>query len=175
MPSAALTTGRVPKWVLQSAAWRAELGVARSFHPFSGRLNCRAAGFGREAPKRVLDLLDCCVVQACKKRKVSVSTIRKDVAELVVDVSQSHARRPMPALTGPNRCLTTGARLFSFAKNRLLCGFEHLLLQGYSESLIVPNNVSENELRVLAGEAIALPCLGTLIWALTLTGKFPPL
>ena len=70
---------------------------------------------------------------------------------------------------GIARAPTTSSQLFSFKEERLLTGFEHLLLQGYSSETRVPGCISESELRSMAGEAIALPPLAVVIWSLFLT------
>ena len=123
--------------------------------------------------KRSLDLLDCSVISAAKKARKTVTGVQCELADKLIDISQSHERRPLPG--GTNRCLTTSSRLFWFQQRRLLTGIEHMLLQGYTLPMItaVPKTVSNNDLKDIAGEGIALPCLGSIVWALKLTANFP--
>ncbi len=86
--------------------------------------------------------------------------------DTIVDISQNHARRPLSS-NGVAHTLTTSSKLYSFAQNRLLTGVEHLILQGYPFDLD-PSTLSESDLRTVAGEGIALPCLGVLIMCLCL-------
>ena len=85
----------------------------------------------------------------------------------VVDISQSHARRPI-SNNGVARTLTTSSSLFSFTHGRLLTAYEHLLLQGYPSTVEIPINVTESDIRSMAGEGIALPCLAIIVWSLHL-------
>ena len=48
---------------------------------------------------------------------------------------------------------------------------EMMLLQGWSsESLVIPDGMTNKSMRVLAGNGMCLPCLGTVIWSLLLSG-----
>ena len=161
------------KWQADSAAWRASLGVLPAFNPYTKTLDLDKAGLGLLPSKRVLDLLDCNVMQAAKRAKKTVRATQPLLQETLLDVSQSHARGGMPSVGNPNRCLTTSSRLWSFAQSRVLSGTEHLLLQGHTMPLQVPHGVSQTDLRRWSGEGIALPCLATVLWALKLTANFP--
>ena len=158
------------KWMEDSAKWRAELGVLPSYHPYTSSLDQTRAGFGPIGCKRTLDLLDCSVLSSAKRARTTVKTAaEKHLAESLLDVSQSHCRRPLPAPGAPNRCLTTRSQLFWFQQQRLLCASEHLLLQGYTLPFAIlegRDKVSQSDLREIAGEGdcFALPCncsLGT--------------
>ena len=161
------------KWPAQSAQWRAELGVLPDYAPYSKDLDTTAAGLGSLGNKWVMDLLDCAVLQAAKRARCSVKSVQPQLKETLMDVSQSHSRRPLPGEDSTNRCLTTSSRLYSFAQRRMLTGTEHLLLQGYSLPISLPEGLTQADLRSFAGEGISLPCLATVLWALKLTRNFP--
>jgi hypothetical protein len=55
----------------------------------------------------------------------------------------------------------------------MVLGFEHMLLQGHRSDIQVPETMTDHDLRVLAGEGIALPCLGTIVWAMLITKAMP--
>ena len=144
-----------------------------TYHPYTQTLDLQKAGLGTVGCKRTLDLLDCVTLAAAKKARTTVKRVEQLLSETLVDVSQSHDRRPLPKLEGPNRCLTTSSSLFWFQQRRLLCPVEHMLLQGYTLPLQVPQTVSNHQLTSIAGEGIALPNLATIVWALKLTANFP--
>ncbi len=86
----------------------------------------------------------------------------------LVDISQNHGRRPLSNAMGVAHTLTTSSKLYSYDQRRLLTGVEHLFLQGYPYDVEVPSNLTDTDLRTLAGEGIALPCLGLIILCLWL-------
>ena len=162
------------KWVVDSVKWRSALQMPKGYHPYSTKIDQqpRAAGFSGQPSKRVLDLLDCAAVELCKRRKISVTQAKPALKDVLIDVSQSHIRRPFSDDRNIARCLTTSSRLFNFGQARMVSALEHLLLQGYDRSVEVPRNVGPSDLRSMAGEGIALPCLATIMWAVLLTQKF---
>ena len=168
-----LGAGLTEKWTEQSGQWRRDLGVLPDYFPYTKDMNWQKAGVGLSAPKRLRDLMELSVLQSAKRARTSIHGVQPALSELLLDVSQSHKRRPMPGLEGPSRCLTTSSRLWCFAQKRLLCGAEHLLLQGLAPSeLTIPDSLTEADLREISGEGIALPCLATIVWALGLALKF---
>ena len=90
-----------------------------------------------------------------------------NLGDTLLDISQSHDRRAF-SKEGRARTLTTSSRLFAFSQNRLLTPLEHMIMQGYSEGLVVPSTVSASAVRRMAGEGMALPCLATILLAILL-------
>lgn len=90
-------------------------------------------------------------------------------AQLFVDISQNHIRRPLSNADGTVRALLTSTDLYHFGTDRCLVPLEHLLLQGYSPDVVLPDLLSDSDVRQMAGEAIFLPCLATVLWCLNLT------
>ena len=164
------------KWEQQSVKWRSELQISQSFRPWTSRRTF--SGLGLSRTKRSLDLLDCSWVEACKRRKISVQThsssfMKEALAQqvhhgLVVDVSQNPVRKPMSDKQGVLRTLTTSSTLYSFEHDRVLHPIEHMFLQGYPKDVSVPHTLSVQDLRKLAGEAICLPCLASIVWSIHL-------
>ena len=138
--------------------------MPNAFRPYSRRVS--ECGSWRPS-SRVLDLLDCAAMQCLSSKKMRLTHLHAATAEVLVDVSQSHTRRPLSnPVTGVAHTLTTSSQLYSFKQERVLDGIEHLLLQGYPKDLRVPDSVSESDLRTMAGEGIALPCMSMVIWSL---------
>ncbi len=161
------------QWKAHSARWRSELNIPPTFQPWTSRPEFK--GLGVPSNKRSLDLLDCSWVQACKKRNIGMGPAmtktgiqQKLHEDLVVDISQSHARRPMSD-QGVLRTLTTSSRLYHYGLDRMLLPREHLLMQGYAHTVCIPKSMKDDDVRSLAGEGIFLPCLGQILWCLHLT------
>ena len=163
-------TARKPQWEQQSSKWRSELGVSPQFAPWTRRPEFQ--GLGVSGQKRVLDLLDCSWVHAYKRAKLNSShaATRSGLADgLIVDTSQNHVRKPLSSADGFLRTLLTSSDLYHFGEDRAVLPVEHLFLQGYGEEVVVPKGSTPNDVRTLAGEAICLPCLATVLWCLHLT------
>ena len=160
------------KWRIDSVKWRSELEVSKDACPYSANLDAQAAGFASQPTKRVADLMDMTVLHVQKKRRLSSAASKVALREVLLDISQSHSRRPFSGPDGISRCLTTSSRLFFFGQQRLVAAMEHFRLQGYDNSLSAPTGVSDSDLRRMAGEGIALPCLGVIVWAIRLTAQF---
>ena len=127
--------------------------------------------------KRALDLVDCVAMQKWKRARLPArasTELREEVLrDCIVDTSQSHARHPYSSEQGVAHCLTTSSRLYSFRRDRVLLGLEHLFLLGYPMNTKLPETMSENAARSLAGEAVALPCLAVLAWSVFQVKGFP--
>ncbi|CAE7215300.1 unnamed protein product [Symbiodinium sp. CCMP2592] len=86
-----------------------------------------------------------------------------------MDVSQSVRRGKHSTPTGFLHTLTTSTRLYSFSLDRVLTGREMLSLHCQPRDLVIPEGVADSDLRDLAGEGMALPCLASVVWCLYLT------
>lgn len=165
-------------WPSESLKWRAELEVSPGFAPWTGDRAFKGNGVpSSTGRKRILDLIDLAAMECCKRAKknprVSRDTMAKIVNKTLVDVSQSHKRRAFSNIDGVASCLCTGSSLYSYSLDRMLMASEHLLMQGHSTSLVIPSSFSKTNVRRIAGESIALPCLGMLIWVLYTSVGFP--
>ena len=90
-----------------------------------------------------------------------LQTVMQDV---ILDFSQNPARRKYSDATGQCMCLCSSSRLYHFGMDRCLFPIEYLRLQGWGMDVEFPQG-SESQLRVMAGQGMALPCLATVIWA----------
>ena len=105
--------------------------------------------------------------------KLAFST-KKDILEHVyVDVSQNPQYRAFTSQKGVTPCLATSTRLYSFGRDRMLLPFEQLMLQGHRRSFQIPESMRSSQIRELAGEGMALPCLGTVLWSIYLLKGLP--
>ena len=125
-----------------------------------------------QASKRNFDLIDCVALDTCKRRRITLPYVKTELAETLVDLSQSHERRPF-SHANVAHTLTTGSRLYHFGQDRLCVGREHLLLQGYEADTMIPTSMSDADIKRLAGEGIALPVLGLILWSLFLAKGLP--
>lgn len=162
---------RNARWLVASARWRAELGVTPQYAPYSPRVDWTKSGLQCKPPKRTLDLIDCSVIEVCKKARKSMSSADRLLKNHLLDISQNHDRKPM-SVPPAARALTTSSRLFFFDEKRILSAEEHLRLQGYEGEFESTAGVTSSDVRKFAGEGIALPCLAVVVWALNLTKKF---
>lgn len=172
MATTATTSIRKPlaQWEHQSARWRSDLGISPAFKPWTGRADFQGLGVSRQ--KRTLDLVDCAWVQAYKRAKITSSeaAIQANVQRsLLVDTSQNHVRKPLSSADGFLGTLLTSSDLYHYGEDRSLLPVEHLLLQGYDPEIVVPDGVSPSDVRAMAGEAVCLPCLATVLWCLHVT------
>ena len=133
---------------------------------------------GMSRSQRVLEILDCVAIEvlggASRAQSVlnlpnSDVVIRKELAHMVVDVSQNPSRRAFSNFHGISKCLTTASTLYAFSRDRRVTGFEKMLIQGHPESIKIPESMTERSLNNLAGMGICLPSLGCIIVAMMCT------
>ena len=154
---------------MDSKQWRNELKMKEEYHPLTQFPNFQGRGVSRTA--RVLDLLDCAYVQRCRQFNLPTARVAAnlqvvEMRQTLVDVSQGHVRRPLNHVSGEARCLTTSSTLYYMHEDRVLCPKENLLLQGYDSCCRIPDSWTEADTRRIAGEGIALPALGLVVWTL---------
>ena len=167
-------------WQVQLKAWRKELRVPEDYHPWRA-LGMKARGL--PSSERVQGLLDLVVTDVILKaqklegKKASVNGrscawARKAMSDTVVDISQNPGRRPYSC--GHIATMCTSSNLFDFGRDAMICPLEMLLLQGHNPlSTSLPPSMKQTSVRSLAGEGIALPCLGLNVLSLLLTKGFP--
>ena len=81
---------------------------------------------------------------------------------LFIDVSQSASRRPW---SRGLRSMVSSSSFYSYESDRQLVGAEHLLLLGWTESIVgrFPSTLTQARLKCLAGEAMSLPCVALVL------------
>lgn len=119
-------------------------------------------------------MLDCCVLHtlggAATTKQILDSPnggkqLQALMADVLIDLSQNPCRKAF-SNHGNAKCLTTSTTLYSFARDRIITGFEKMLLQGHSQGLRVPASMADRELGELAGQGISLPSLGLVVVSL---------
>ena len=158
-----------PQWKRQIAQWRDELGVSSKYLPFDG---LRAKVQGLCMTPRVKAILNCVVATKIVNKGLKTrADVMKEISTTVVDVSQNPCRRNFTPAHGTNHTLCTSSQLCHLGRMTTVLPAEMMLLQGWnSETLVVPDGMTNRSLRVLAGNGMCLPCLGTVLWSLLLAG-----
>jgi site-specific DNA-cytosine methylase len=158
------------QWHQESATWRDAMDVSPSFRPWTSRATFR--GDGISATPRVLDFLDCVV---SSKLKSAPATRHDGVQQLMMDTycdyTQSHGRKNYTNRQGCNHAFTTATEMYSFGHDRVVMPTEMLSMHGYPADMAIPDNITPSELKAMAGNGIALPCLGTIMWSLYLVQR----
>lgn len=134
---------------------------------------------------RVKALLDLVATErlmyACSNQQTPISEIKEFSQErkqellkhVFCDISQNPKFRSCTGNDGVTGCLTTSTLLYSYGKDRMVLPFELMLFQGHRRGLKIPQDMKSSSLRSLAGEGMAVPCLGAIIWSLYLTKGLP--
>lgn len=115
----------------------------------------------------MLGLLDAVVWQKLGRgaRNMSFQEKQNRLKHVYVDVSQNPVRRPFSGVMGVTGTMTTSSLFYSFARDGAVLPFEMLMWHGHSRLLKVPDSTRSAELKELAGEGMAVPCLGSILWA----------
>ena len=99
--------------------------------------------------------------------------ILKALATTVVDVSQNPCRKNFTPEHGTNHTMCTSSMLVHLGKFRTVLPAEMMMWQGHNIAKVkFPAAEPSKAWRVLAGEGMALPCLGTVIFCLLLNGAW---
>ena len=99
--------------------------------------------------------------------------LRAYCSELFTDVSQNPQRNPHTCRKdNVSRCLTTSSSVYSHGLDRIVLPLELMYWQGHQVDVKVPQSLRQRALRDLAGEAMTLPCVGSLLYALLLNKSF---
>eukprot|EP00971_Amphidinium_carterae_P345276 6486138-Amphidinium_carterae.9 len=93
------------------------------------------------------------------------------LAKLVADMSQDIVRTPW-TMTAGLPTFTTSSELWLFKRGTPLFSKEKLHLLGFSRATDV-KNLSDNDIKSLAAEAMALPSVASSIVAVFLSVEFP--
>lgn len=157
------------KWFQESGTIREKLKVSQKFSPWTSRGSFRGEGLPKT--KRVLDLVDIVAIQKLEKEKTWENT-KRALQDCYLDVSQSHSRRVTTLENGITPTATTSTDLYSYGMDRMVTPFEVFLLHGQNEDVLIPSNMSYNDLRRLSGEGMAVYSIASVIWSVFLTKQF---
>ena len=157
-------------WMVQAAKKREALGLPKSIRPWSSDM--RATGLS--CTERVATILDLAAATHLKPQEWELPTAAKQamLRHVYCDVSQNPARLGVTNQEGVSHALTTGVQLYSFARDGVVLPLELLMIQGHRRDFSVPEHVSSQQVRALAGEGICLPCLGIILWSIHLAKGF---
>ena len=88
----------------------------------------------------------------------------KGVENLFIDLSQTAGRKPWSRHL---RSMVMNSAFFSYELQRQLIGREHLMLLGFSKDAMsrIPPEISDNQIKGLAGEAMGLPSVAAVMVA----------
>ena len=133
-------------------------------------------GTGMNLTPRIACLLDCVAAELLGKdfrgRDTPFSEKQQLLRHAYADVSQNPKYRSFTknSLTG---CLTTSTLLYSYRRDGLVLPIELMTIQGHRRDLSIPESMTGNNLKDLAGEGMFLGCLATVLWSLYLTKGLP--
>ena len=156
---------------------REKWGVSKKFAPWTGRPSFQ--GLGLTKTPRVLDLVDMVFIEAMKgnpKKQRTFEEAREFLSDVFLDVSQGHSRK-INQRASAARCrgitptLTTSSEVCSFGLDRVISPLELMALHGHSQNVNVCS-MSPSQVKKLAGEGMAVYCIGAVIWSLFLTRQF---
>ena len=108
-----------------------------------------------------------------KMRSVNQQQLRDLMMPVTLDYSQNPVRRSFSGSTGNIPCLTSSSQLYNYGRDRVLCGKEHFLLQGWKPDVVVPPDVSDAKVKELAGQGMCVASLGSILWAVYCVKQFP--
>ena len=119
---------------------------------------------------RITDCVDICYAvhhKAARELKNTIMTEADEIEEcdLILDCSQSVNRKPW---SNHVRSICSGSLLYLFKADRCLLPEEHLLLLGWPCHKTRTSMLSAGQVRDLAGESMAMPCIATASAALML-------
>ncbi len=159
-------------WATQSKSIRSKLKVSADFSPWTTRPEAVVA---RTLHPRYRDLTDLAMatvwkseVAMAKKLKVPPPTIDSLRSNLFCDLSQGALRKPWSQ--GSVRCLIQGSLMYTYEADALFRAEHHFRLQGMRDGLDF-SQLTDADIRGLAGEGLCLPCIGVIIWALFLESR----
>ena len=119
---------------------------------------------------RVIDCIDVAYSRLHKARLQADDLVAADGLfenDLLVDISQDASRKP--STEGQLRALCGGSTLYSMKLDRQLLAMEHLMCLGWGRASLKLSELSENQIRDLAGESMAPPAIGLVVTSLGLT------
>eukprot|EP00929_Paragymnodinium_shiwhaense_P090474 TRINITY_DN50669_c0_g2_i2.p1 TRINITY_DN50669_c0_g2~~TRINITY_DN50669_c0_g2_i2.p1 ORF type:complete len:456 (+),score=59.28 TRINITY_DN50669_c0_g2_i2:192-1559(+) len=157
-------SGEHPKWKTHSAKQRAKLEVSASFNPWTARGGVYLRGI-KQQDERARDIIEVAWAHRMQEQGPSCSP-----DGFFVDMSQDHTRKPWGSLSA----FSTVARIYSYAEDREWFPHEHLLVHGWNNP-VIPDGMSANKVRNLAGEGWFLPDAATCILSFWLTVPVPGL
>ncbi|CAJ1341861.1 unnamed protein product [Effrenium voratum] len=151
------------RWRATNEKIRKELGV----RPDQGPLIPKGCGWSRFLSQRTQDVLELQAIRISKSKAVP-DPMNSD---FFAEISRS-------ALYGSSRsrstpCLTPGSKMWAFNRRRWMIGPEMLALQGFPVDELNLEGFTDQQLRVLAGNAMSVPVVGLFLYLILALVRFP--
>ena len=164
------------KWQAQVIQKRAQLCAPRDLLLWTPHMSAR----GIRRSERVDSIIELAALEALAVNpglqaasSLSFAEKKRLLRNIYVDISQNPGYASSTNQKGESGCLATSTTLYSFGQDRIVVPFELLLLQGHRRGLVVPPELKSAALRNLAGEAMFLPCLASVVWCAYLLRGLP--
>ena len=164
------SSSNIPSWKAQAVSWSEKLHVPLQTNIWTGRAGFK--GSGLPSTQRVSTIVNLVAAEKKKEARASMTSLPAVLKETLLDFSQNPCRRAFSGKNDTAHCLCTSSQVYSYHVDRCVFGVEYMRLQGWGFEINIPPEC-ESKLRELAGEGIALPCLGTIVWALYLVKGLP--
>eukprot|EP00931_Biecheleriopsis_adriatica_P097636 TRINITY_DN7144_c0_g1_i4.p1 TRINITY_DN7144_c0_g1~~TRINITY_DN7144_c0_g1_i4.p1 ORF type:complete len:587 (+),score=89.84 TRINITY_DN7144_c0_g1_i4:119-1879(+) len=150
------------KWLATNSQLRKKLGVRPDQEP----LLPKGSGWSRFMSSRQQDGLE---LQAVRVQKASKT--HPLASDFISEVSRSVMYGSNLSQISP--CLTPGSKLWVFKRERWLIGQEMLALQGFPVDEMNLHDLDNNELCLLAGNAMTVPVVGLFLYLILAHVVFP--
>lgn len=151
------------QWQKESLTLRDELNVSPMFQPWTQRASFK--GHGLNKTLRVLDLLDITASTVLVTKDLPQAKMETAMSNMIIDVSQSHNRKCYTQ-GDIHKCLTRSSVLYAFGQDRQVLPIETLWFQGYPRTTQFPATINSGDIKEFVGEAMSLPCVACVIYAL---------
>ena len=160
------------RWQEQLTLWREALNISPNYNLFD-RFEMRVRGLN--PTNRITGILNLVVAEKSKHiRKKTKATIQKALSDTIVDISQNPCRRSYSTSDGIAHTICTSSSLVHLGLGRMLHPKELLWMQGHNpKSTLFPEGMALTDIKKLAGEGMALPCVAVCIWSQYLVKAFP--
>jgi hypothetical protein len=160
---AALVAPDLVMWKADGAKLRDSLKVPPSFNPWTDRPAFR--GHGLRSDGRIIDILNIAWID--RRSKARRSSDPDDLVKgFFVNVSQSVSRRAW----GSIMALTQNSVIYTYEHDMVMSPEMNMRMQGFPSNLNL-DDLTDNQVRSLAGEAFCLPCIGSALYGFFLCSK----
>ena len=154
------------QWMVQSDKLRHSLNTSKAWAGWTSQPGFASRGI--KVTPRVKDLMDCAVAWHLRNRNLPLwlsEDSKAALSEVFIDVSQNHVRLPWSKLDNVAPCFTRSTCMYSCQRDSVVYPEEMARMMGWPSDMDVPGNVTSQKLKDMVGNSIALPCLGTVVWA----------
>ena len=160
-------------WKKQVTEWRDKLEITPDFNPLGSLSSWKLCGLEKNA--RVTAILNLVACEKSKGVKRTVAKVKKATEKTIVDISQNPVRKAFTnSKTGIHHTLCSSTIQVHMGLRRIISPREMMYEQGHSPvKTAFPTSMPLTSLKKLAGQGMALPCVGSCLWSMFLTKGFP--